>query len=170
MVEGILSYSLINNETEKITCSLFNLLQEAKNNLELSMQQSGAVVKTDVLPAIEGYPLQLERLFQNLLSNSIKFAKPGAQPIINITHTIQHDSSGDEWLVIDYKDNGIGFSNEYSESIFNVFERLHSRQDYEGTGVGLATCRKILAAHGGTIVAEGQPGKGSRFIITFPLA
>ncbi len=171
LVEGVLSYSTINNEKgNKVRCDLTELLQHAKNNLELSLDEAGAVIETDTLPEIEGYPLQLERLFQNLLSNSIKFARPGVPPVINISHRFAPDAGGVISLIIDYRDNGIGFNNEYSESIFNVFKRLHSRHEYEGSGVGLATCKKILAAHGGSIMAEGTPGEGARFIMTFPLS
>jgi PAS domain S-box-containing protein len=170
LVEGVLSYSTINNETgNKVPCSLQELLQHVKNNLELSIKESGAVIETDTLPELEGYPLQLERLFQNLLSNSIKFARPGTPPVINIHHSFAHDAGGARSLIIDYRDNGIGFSNDHSHTIFNVFKRLHSRHEYEGSGVGLATCKKILAGHGGDIVAEGKPGEGARFIMTFPV-
>ncbi len=116
----------------------------------------------------------MEQLFQNLLSNSLKYRSEG-KPIIKVTANHVKDpaskktSTGGQWVRILVEDNGIGFDEKYRDRIFQPFQRLHGRSQYEGTGMGLAICRKIVERHGGTITAESAPGKGATFIITLPV-
>ena len=122
-------------------------------------------------------PLQMQQLFQNLISNAIKFAKKGERPLIRITHTIVSPEAvtgmqlqqSTRYLQICIADNGIGFNKEASERIFGLFQRLHGVSAYEGSGLGLAICRKIVENHGGTIIATSEPDKGSTFTIMVPL-
>jgi two-component system sensor kinase FixL len=115
---------------------------------------------------IEADPLQMRQLFQNLLSNALKFQREGVQPLIRVsfTYTDERHSA----INIFVEDNGIGFDVKYLDRIFNIFQRLEGRT-FEGSGVGLAICRKIAQRHGGEITAESEPGKGSTFIVTLPV-
>ena len=112
---------------------------------------------------IDADPLQMRQLLQNLVSNAIKFHKPGDNPQVRIS-----GSAAGEIAVIEVTDNGIGFDEKYSEKIFTMFERLHGRGTYEGTGIGLAICRKIAIRHNGEIVARSRPGEGATFTVTLP--
>ncbi|MFD1730996.1 ATP-binding protein [Deinococcus malanensis] len=115
------------------------------------------------LPAITGDAPQLAQLFQNLISNALKFQRPGVPPEVRVTAI-----SEGEWWRFRIHDNGIGIEPQYSDRIFVMFQRLHGREVYEGTGLGLAICRKIVEAHGGSIGVESIPGKGSTFWFTLP--
>jgi signal transduction histidine kinase len=116
---------------------------------------------------IETIPGQMRQLFQNLISNAIKFRKDHVPPVINITGDLKEGE--DKSVVIKVSDNGIGFDEKYLERIFTIFQRLHGRSEYQGTGIGLAICKKIIESHYGTITAESTPDVGSTFIITIPL-
>ena len=144
---------------------LGEIVSEALSDLEVPIAESGAKVSVDPLPTIVGDPLQLGQLFSNLLSNALKFRRPGVTPEIRVTSSVVHDE-----VEIAVSDNGIGFAPRYSGRIFRVFERLHNRTDYPGTGIGLALCRKIVARHGGTITATGVPDEGATFVVRLPLA
>src|SRR5690606_27201958 len=126
------------------------------------------------LPKIEGEPTQIRQLFQNLISNAIKFRKENENPIVNIySINLQRQAHltstpGDEVTEIYFEDNGIAFDEKYLEKIFNIFSRLEGKK-FEGSGVGLATWRKIAIRHGGNITAQSQPGIGTRFIVTLAL-
>jgi len=129
------------------------------------------------LPTIEADPLQLRQLFQNLIGNALKFQPAGAKPVIKINARILKSPFAGSAEVDPYaeqceltiEDNGIGFEEKYIDKIFAVFQRLHGRTEYEGTGVGLAVCRRITDRHGGTITARSKLGEGARFIITLPV-
>ena len=125
------------------------------------------------LPAVKADHAQMQQLFQNLISNALKFHRPEKAPSIRIYPL--DPAASDERIqgitaIIVVEDNGIGFETRYVDKIFQPFQRLHSHKKYEGTGMGLAICRKIMERHGGSIVAESTPGKGSRFILTFSQA
>jgi len=113
--------------------------------------------------------MQMRQLMLNLLSNALKFQPPGASPLIRITSSTFTPLSQQPQCEIRVQDNGIGFDEKYMDKIFAVFQRLHGRTEYEGTGVGLAVCRRIVDRHHGNITAKSQPGKGATFIITLPL-
>jgi len=131
------------------------------------------VIIAEPLPTIEGSSILLYQLFYNLIFNSLKFAKEGTPPEIRITsEKVVAPGSGtsadDEYVLIKIDDNGIGFSNADAERIFKPFSRLNSKDKYEGTGLGLALCKKIVERHGGTIEARGGEGIGSTFLVTLP--
>jgi signal transduction histidine kinase len=123
-------------------------------------------------------PYQIQQLFQNLIANSLKFTRKDVQPQIAVTHEIIPEGefrnkklgSAPKYLQITFEDNGIGFSNKAREQIFRLFERLHNRSEYEGSGLGLAICQRIAENHQGSIEADSEEGKGSKFIITLPYA
>jgi PAS domain S-box-containing protein len=177
LIDGILSYSSLGGESQKQRYSLEELLQAAILNLESRIKETNAVITSDGLPQAEVLPLQIQQLFQNLISNALKFSKDGTAPIIKVTHTIRSaaqvpDSpmqSVNSFLQIQVSDNGIGFSADASEKIFGLFQRLHSKTAYEGSGLGLAICRKIAENHGGTITATSEHNQGATFNITLPI-
>ncbi|HJW17987.1 MAG TPA: ATP-binding protein [Flavisolibacter sp.] len=107
------------------------------------------------------------QLFYNLINNALKFSRPGIDPVITVTHRVIHQDKGKAFIEISVIDNGIGFDPKYAEAIFNTFTRLHSRSQYEGTGLGLALCKNIAEKHGGTIRAESRD-QGAAFIVTLP--
>jgi signal transduction histidine kinase len=117
------------------------------------------------LPTIEADPTQMHQLLQNLINNALKFHQEGVSPIIHVSAKI----SGSKCQIY-VKDNGIGFDMQYLDRIFKPFQRLHGREEYEGSGMGLAICRRIVERHSGGITAISNPGKGSTFIVTLPLA
>jgi signal transduction histidine kinase len=144
------------------------------------IESKGAKVRVAELPSIEADPVQIGQLFQNLISNSLKFGPEHGIPEVRIYSEAVEDAAPEcvrtervctervrtERVRIIVEDNGIGFNNKFADRIFRPFERLHSRAVYEGAGIGLATCKKIVERHGGTIEAKGVPDKGATFIIT----
>jgi light-regulated signal transduction histidine kinase (bacteriophytochrome) len=128
------------------------------------MNENHAQITHDPLPSIMGDSSQIQQVLQNLLTNAIKF-HGDEPPKIHISA----EESGDEWT-FGVSDNGIGIDSEHQEQIFEVFKRLHTREEYEGTGIGLSICKKIVERHGGRIWVESKPGKGSTFYFTIPLA
>jgi signal transduction histidine kinase len=126
-------------------------------------------VEVGVLPAIIADRLQMARLFQNLIGNALKFQRPDVPPVVRISS--EYISSPEEvpCCRIVVEDNGIGFEDKHAGRIFQVFQRLHGRGEYDGSGIGLSICRKIAERHGGSITASGQPGSGAKFTVTLPL-
>lgn len=162
LINAILDYSRLAHSREPmIRIDLQHLIQEVCADLEVSIKNSNARVDLVSLPMIQGYPVQIRQLFQNLISNAIKFARDGVPPHIAIKG-LGGDSKGTEILV---EDNGIGFDSKYKERIFLPFKRLHTQEKYRGTGVGLAICKKIVQNHGGDITAQSEPGRGTRIFI-----
>jgi signal transduction histidine kinase len=141
----------------------------------LLVEQTNAEIKYDDLPVVQAIPLQMSQLFGNLVSNALKFIKPGVKPVITITSgTATKDELqkfhllGGEYHYITVSDNGIGFSSEKADQIFNIFQRLHGKKDFEGTGIGLAVCRKIAQNHHGAIYATAEEGEGATFHVLLP--
>jgi light-regulated signal transduction histidine kinase (bacteriophytochrome) len=156
---------------------LKEVLGQVISDMEVRIEQVGARIEVGPLPVVEVDASQMRQLFQNLISNALKFQKPGNKPLVEISSkTLRVDDSilpgvlpGDRVCRIMVQDNGIGFDEKYAERIFTVFQRLHNRSEYEGTGIGLAVCRKILERHGGMITAKSAEGQGATFIVTLPL-
>lgn len=172
LINDLLSLTRVTTKAQPFApIELSQVLQEVLSDLETRIQEKGAKVEAGPLPALEADPTQMRQLFQNLLSNALKFQRPGVPPIMRISATVPGEGSSEREgrCRIRVEDNGIGFDNKYAEQIFKVFERLHGRDEYEGTGIGLAICRKVVERHGGSIVAEGFPGKGAAFTIVLPL-
>lgn len=160
-----------------VECALRDIALGVVSDLEVAIEQKNARVEIGELPVIPGDPVQLQQLFQNLISNALKFQRAGEVPVVTVTSRVYTPleplitgaTSGNAVCEIVVQDNGIGFEACFAEQIFVVFQRLHTRTEYEGTGIGLAVCRKITDRHGGTIVAKSGPSGGATFTITLPL-
>ncbi|HWI91066.1 MAG TPA: PAS domain S-box protein [Flavisolibacter sp.] len=182
LVDDLLQYSHVSHvaSQQKEWIDLNEKLQKVLEDLELDIQQKNAVIEVKPLPSVLGYTRQLQQLFQNLISNALKYSKPNARPhiIIEAKKLNKKDAPGklpksanaNHYHLITVSDNGIGFEQEYAERIFQMFQRLHGKNEYGGTGVGLAIALKVAENHEGTIIAEGKPGKGSAFKIFLPMA
>jgi PAS domain S-box-containing protein len=164
LLSALLNYSRLTTRCEPLgTIDLRDAVMGAISDLELKIERAGAIVDVSDLPTIEAEPSQMRQLFQNLIGNALKF-QGKAKPQIRIySHRSDHECR------IFVEDNGIGFDEQYLDRIFAPFQRLHGRGEYEGTGMGLAICRKIVERYGGKITAKSTVGKGSTFIVTFPV-
>jgi light-regulated signal transduction histidine kinase (bacteriophytochrome) len=163
LIKDLLEYSQvgIKDRTFKPTnCSV--ALEQAIYNLHVSIEESGTELTYDLLPTIMANASQLSRLFQNLISNAIKFRSKKPLKI-----HISAENRGNEW-VFSVRDNGIGIDPEFANRIFDIFQRLHTREEYPGTGIGLTNCKRIVEHHGGKIWVESELGKGSIFYFTIP--
>jgi len=177
LIDDLLAYSRVTTKGLSFTpVSLNQVVEEVVGDLEGRLQQSGGAITFDELPSITADPLQMRQLFQNLLANALKFHRPNVAPQVTVTSApispaadSDNGQQSGKQLQVKISDNGIGFEPEYKERIFDLFQRLHGRNDYEGTGIGLAICKKIVERHGGTISAEGIPENGAVFTITLPL-
>lgn len=161
LVKDLLDYSRLGRERklEQIDCNL--VVQDVQSDLAIAIRESHAEVKTENLPVIFGYRTEIKQLFQNLLSNSLKFRKQDDIPIISVWAEDQHD-----YWKFTVRDNGIGIHKRHWERIFVIFQRLHLKNEYEGTGIGLSHCKKIVELHEGKIWLESQPGQGADFLFT----
>tara|TARA_R110002050_G_scaffold191458_5_gene326237 strand:- start:1825 stop:3303 length:1479 start_codon:yes stop_codon:yes gene_type:complete len=174
IISDLLEYSRINTRGKEFRkVSLDQIIIDVISDLEIAIEESSAIIKTSQLPEINGDVSQLNQLFLNLLSNAIKFRKSGLSPIINISYKEEHVfddilETDNLWHVIIIQDNGIGFSQEFEDKIFIPFQRLHARNQYKGTGIGLAVCRRIVERHGGIISVKSEINSGSEFSIKIP--
>jgi len=165
MIEGLLLYSRVETQGEPLQqTGLEQALAGALENLQLSIEESGADIRRQPMPQVHADPSQMERLFQNLIGNAIKF-RAEAPPRVDITVA----DDGEAWHFA-VQDNGIGMKTEEAERVFTMFQRLHTREEYPGLGVGLAVCRRIVKRHGGRIWVESSPGAGATFHFTLPKA
>lgn len=173
LINDLLAFSRVTTKAQPfVAINLSEVLQEVLSDLEVQLQRVGGQIEVTTLPTIEADPLQMRQLLQNLISNALKFHQPGVPPVVKIEgQRLQAPGTlgRDRRCQITVSDNGIGFDEKYLDRIFTVFQRLHGRSEYEGTGVGLAICRKITERHGGTITARSQPGQGTTFIVTLPI-
>jgi len=164
LINDLLSLTRVTTKAQPFrSIDLKDVLRDVLSDLETRIQEKKAKVVVGELPSIEADPTQMRQLFQNLIGNSLKFQRPGVEPEIRI----KAEKAGKNCLIT-LTDNGIGFDNKYGEQIFRVFERLHGRDEYEGTGIGLAICQKVAERHGGMVRAQGEPGKGSMFTVILP--
>ncbi|MGA9555312.1 MAG: PAS domain S-box protein [Terriglobales bacterium] len=164
LIQDLLAFSRVGTKgQEMLDTSSEDALQQAIINLRGAIEESGALVTHDPLPGVLADEMQLTQLFQNLIGNGIKYQNPGI-PKVHISAT---RNGGKKWTFA-VKDNGLGIDSQYFERIFGMFQRLHKREEFAGTGIGLAICKKIVERHGGTISVESQPGQGSTF--SFALA
>ncbi|RZJ65177.1 MAG: PAS domain-containing sensor histidine kinase [Flavobacterium sp.] len=169
MIDGVLAYSTANADMQiPEMVNLNDVMKSIEIDLEVALHKTGGQIHYRDLPTLEGAPVLLYQLFYNLINNSIKFSRTGTQPIIDISSEIVSKDSGD-FAQITLKDNGIGFDPEQAERIFEAFTRLNSKDKYEGTGLGLSLCKKIVERHGGTIAAKGNAGQGAVFVIGLPM-
>lgn len=163
LINGILEYSLIGAKRRLTSVDLNVVLSEVERDLYESLKSTGSVINRHSLPIVAGYGTELRQLFQNLISNAIKFRKENEPAIITISASFRHSL----WTFV-VEDNGIGFDPRFTKRIFQLFQRLNHRSKYEGTGIGLSYAKKIVGLHNGEIWAESTPGKGSRFFFTIP--
>jgi light-regulated signal transduction histidine kinase (bacteriophytochrome) len=167
MIEGVLKYSALNTADQDITMvNLNNVVSNIEADLEVVINQKKAQVSKTNLPSLEGNATLLYQLFYNLINNSLKFSN--GHPVIDISCTLVKDH-GKECAKIVVADQGIGFDQPEADKIFNAFTRLNSKDKYEGTGLGLALCKKIVERHHGNISAIGETNKGAVFTIVLPL-
>jgi light-regulated signal transduction histidine kinase (bacteriophytochrome) len=174
LINDLLDYSRVTTKARPFArVELGEVLAGVLSDLQIRIEESGAVIKVEALPAIDADAMQMRQLLQNVLANALKFRKPDVKPEISLTCSVDKGTAllgaRPPHVRIEVTDNGIGFDNKYKEQIFTIFQRLHGRLEYEGTGVGLATVRKIVERHGGSIDADGRPGMGATFIIDLPL-
>ena len=175
LINDLLAFSRITTERHDfLLVDLAAVAFEVVSDLEELIQQTGGIVEISPLPKIRADPLQIRQLFQNLIGNGLKFHHPGTSPVVRLTARPVTELGGmtdtprPAWHEIAIEDNGIGFEEIYLDRIFQVFQRLHGRSDYEGTGMGLAICRKIVERHMGRITARSTPGQGSTFLVILP--
>lgn len=165
LIQDLLLFSQINKEKiEFRKVDLNKVAADALQDLEISIEENGAQIHIDPLPVIEGDERMMRQLFENLISNSIKYSKPGVAPKLEVSYQQRNGEA-----LISFKDNGIGFDEKYLPQMFTLFQRLHSRENYEGTGLGLAICRRIVEMHKGRIWAEGKENEGATFYISLPM-
>lgn len=168
LIDDLLLYSQVSQQApEKESIDLNKKMQHVLEELELDIQEKAAVVTIGTLPIVQGYRRQLQQLFQNLVSNAIKYSKAGVPPQINITATVGEEE-GKLYHIIHVKDNGIGFAQAYAEKIFQMFQRLHGKGEYSGTGVGLSIVKKVVENHGGFIRVKSAPNEGATFRVYLP--
>lgn len=165
LINDLLSFSRVTTRAQPFTAiDLNEILQAVLSDMEIHIQQVNAQVNVGDLPTLEADPMQIRQLMQNLISNALKFHQPDHPPVIHI----HSQAISDTHCQITVADEGIGFEQKYGDRIFTIFQRLHGRSEYPGTGIGLAICRKIVERHNGTITVTSQPGEGATFIITLP--
>jgi PAS domain S-box-containing protein len=193
LIDDILTFSSLRVIREAFQPTDLNtVLKQVLSDMEVRIENSGATIRANALPIIDAIPSQMGQLFQNLVSNAIKFRKDGVPPVVTITHRIvdedevknygwrEEDASlvggytynrgREQFARIEVGDNGIGFDETYAEKIFEIFQRLHSTKTFEGTGIGLAICKKIVDNHHGMISASSVPGEGASFLLFLPLS
>ncbi len=180
LIKDLLAFARISTlpSTMMVSVSLTNVIQTALADLDLSIQETEAVVSVEWLPVVKGDRSQLEQLFVNLISNALKFRQLGVKPLVSIRAQsveaidlpvgLKPTSQAKTYHRIDVSDNGIGFEQKYVDRIFLVFQRLHGKNQYAGTGIGLAICEKVVANHGGAIAVMSQPGQGTVFSVYLP--
>lgn len=180
LIKDLLTFSRISTRQERVTpIDLNEVITGVLDDLEVTIKQTEAQLEIDTLPTVLGDASQLRQLFQNLLSNALKFQQVGVTPRIQIhsetvtasqlPQSVKPTQLVARYYLISVSDNGIGFDTKYVDRIFQVFQRLHNRNEYAGTGIGLAICEKVAANHGGAITAISQPGQGASFIIYLPV-
>jgi signal transduction histidine kinase len=178
LIQDLLKLTRITSRAQPFErCDLNAVIRGVLGDLEVAIEQKAAHIELGEMPEIDGDSVQLRQLFQNLVSNALKFQRPGVTPCVSIQAKRLPSAAVPGWesksnaelCQITVRDNGIGFDQKFGEQIFVVFQRLHNRSEYEGTGIGLAVCRKITDRHGGTLVAESTEGQGAAFIVTLPV-
>ncbi|HAK61475.1 MAG TPA: diguanylate cyclase, partial [Nitrospiraceae bacterium] len=179
LIKNLLTYSRVTTKAQPfVPVNLGSVAREVLSDLEVRIVQTKGRVDVDDLPIIDADPLQMRQLFQNLIANALKFHRDGDPPVVTIRSALisgngtggEQSNAAGELCRITFSDNGIGFDEKYIDRIFGVFQRLHGRNEYEGTGIGLAICRKLVERHGGTITTTSTPGQGAVFTVLLPVA
>ncbi|WP_103670720.1 PAS domain S-box protein [Pseudanabaena sp. BC1403] len=169
LINDLLEFSRVTTKAQPFKpIKLSEILEGVLSDLEVRIEKSGVILEVDPLPVVEADALQMRQILQNLIGNALKFLREGVTPVVQVRSRIYLEH-GEDWCEIRVIDNGIGFEQQYAERIFQIFQRLHGRKTFEGTGIGLAICRKIAERHNGTLTAEGELEQGATFIFTLPI-
>jgi signal transduction histidine kinase len=171
LINDLLTFSRVTTKALPFVPVDLNVIAcEVVNDLEAQVQAAQGVVEVGPLPTIDADPLQIRQVLQNLIGNALKFHLPANSPVVKVYAEVGPASASEEQqCVLSVEDNGIGFNEKYLDRIFTVFQRLHGKDDYKGTGIGLAVVRKIVERHGGSVTARSREGEGATFIVTLPL-
>jgi PAS domain S-box-containing protein len=179
LITDLMSFSRVEIKGQAFVPTDLNVIaREVSADLETRIEQAGGRVEIEKLPTIDADPMQMRQLLQNLIGNSLKYYRAGVPPVVRIScqkpiarrsDSLDESAAARQFCEILVTDNGIGFDEKYLDRIFTVFQRLHKKGEYEGTGVGLAICRKIVDRHSGTITAHSNPGQGATFVVTLPV-
>jgi PAS domain S-box-containing protein len=165
LIDDLLTYSRVTSQAKPfVLVPLQQIVHDVLSDLELRIEQTKAKIEVSSLPTVEADPSQMRQLIQNLVANALKFHQKDIPAWVQIHATVH-----EKYFILSVSDKGIGFDEKYLDRIFTIFQRLHGRQEYEGTGVGLAVCRRIAERHGGSITAKSAPGDGATFSVTLPL-
>ena len=164
-INDLLVFSSLTTEVSPFAkFKLNNIIEDTLSDLETQISESRGTINVNTLPDIEVDPVQMRQLFQNLISNALKYRKENIAPVINI-----FSQGGDNgYVTIKIEDNGIGFDEKFKDKIFQLFQRLHGKNEYGGTGMGLAICKRIIEHHNGTLTVNSKPGVGTTFTINLP--
>jgi PAS domain S-box-containing protein len=179
LITDLMSFSRVELKGQAfVPTDLGVIAREVSADLETRIEQADGRVEIEELPTIDADPMQMRQLLQNLIGNSLKYFRDGVPPVVRIysqkpaarrPESLDESALARQFCEILVTDNGIGFDEKYLDRIFTVFQRLHKKGEYEGTGVGLAICRKIVDRHNGTITARSSPGEGATFVVTLPV-
>ncbi|HEY1021677.1 MAG TPA: ATP-binding protein, partial [Flavisolibacter sp.] len=176
LINDLLDFTRLSINSAFELTDLNLILEEVLSDLEVAIKEKEARIEVSVLPQAEVIPGQIRQVLQNLISNALKFSKKDEQPFVRIAAEqvgqLVIDAApepGGKYFRLSVTDNGIGFDNQYSDKIFTIFQRLHSREKYEGTGIGLAITKKIIERHNGVITADSKEGAGTSFIMVLPV-
>ncbi len=171
LIDDLLAYSRLTTRAQPFErVDLGRVVKNVLSDMEVALERSYGSVDVAPLPIVDADPVQMRQVFQNLIGNALKYAREGVPPAIRVYSVLATGPGDHEMASVYVQDNGIGFDEQYLDRIFTVFERLHPHDAYEGTGIGLAICEKIVRRHGGTITARSKPGHGSTFVFTVPIA
>jgi light-regulated signal transduction histidine kinase (bacteriophytochrome) len=177
LIDNLLEFSRTSRSSEPfVKTDLNSIISEVTADLELKIEETTAKITSQQLPVIDAIPMQMRQLFTNLFTNAIKFRQTDTSPMIEITSSVLPDGEKEinqlrpnlKFYKIVVRDYGIGFDQEFAMKIFQIFQRLHGKAEYPGSGIGLAICKKIAENHNGRIYAESEPGKGAKFIVILP--
>jgi signal transduction histidine kinase len=177
LISSLLMFSRVTTKARPFDRVDLNVVaSEVVSDLEVRIEQTEGKVELSGLETIEADSSQMHQVLLNLIGNALKFHKEETTPVVRVYGKFVHGNGGGvpgvqsrEMYQLIVEDNGIGFDEKYLEKIFGVFQRLHGRKEYDGTGIGLSICRKIVERHGGSVTAESSPGEGASFIVTLPV-
>jgi two-component system, NtrC family, sensor kinase len=177
LINDLLTFSRVTTKAQPfVPTDLNEIAKDVLSDLETTIENSGGIVDVGEMPTIDADEMQMRQLFQNLIANALKFRKADVEPMVRVQSEIFQKETSEidgsvpkDFVRLSFADNGIGFDEKYLDRIFTPFQRLHARNEYKGTGIGLAVCRKIVERHGGELTAESTPGEGANFIATLPL-
>lgn len=170
LIADLLSFSRVTTKVKPFEPTDLNqVVNTVLSDLEVAIKETHAEIYVSHLPTIDADEPQMRQLFQNLIGNALKFRRTDRNPVIRIESNLSRNGQPDSRSILTITDNGIGFDEKYLDRIFTPFQRLHNKEEYEGTGIGLSICRRIVERHGGTITAHSKPGEGTTFIVNLPV-